>query len=225
MKLARSLLFFVCITPVIWEVGWAGTPFCPRCEWVEIYNPSSKTITLENWILQINQKNIKLRGKIYPDSFFLIARKKHETLENIDLVSSFSLPDKGASIKLLNPEGVAVDKAEFTEQWPAGSQKERKSMERRFCEQKGSAKLNWHTSSLSPGTPKKPNTQEATLYLQPSQRSSRVKRFIPLILISLLLAWTNTISRRWEKIVTEEINTRIRNIRKRDLPLEKKGLG
>ena len=79
---------------VINEIAWAGTSASGADEWIELYNRSSKTINLANWILfsaSDFKPYLRLQNTISAKSFYLIERTNDNTVSDVsaDWIGSF----------------------------------------------------------------------------------------------------------------------------------------
>ncbi|HBM45891.1 MAG: Polymorphic membrane protein [Parcubacteria group bacterium GW2011_GWF2_38_76] len=116
---------------VINEVAWGGTSGHPEDEWLELYNLSNQTITLDNWILSSKtDKSLKiiLSGTISPNGFYLIERKNDDEtdeatqspIKNItaDLWTSFGsgIFDSGESL-VLSRASTTIDEVPYSLNW------------------------------------------------------------------------------------------------------------
>ncbi len=63
-------------------------------EFIEIYNYGDETVNLENFILQVGNKKIKLQGNIEPNEYFVITNKDN----------NFSIRNSGETVKILYKE-------------------------------------------------------------------------------------------------------------------------
>ncbi|MBI4137701.1 MAG: right-handed parallel beta-helix repeat-containing protein, partial [Candidatus Sungbacteria bacterium] len=72
---------------VINEIAWAGTSAArSEDEWIELYNPTSRTLNLSGITLRSetdNKPNIALSGAIGPRNFYLIERTDETTISDI----------------------------------------------------------------------------------------------------------------------------------------------
>lgn len=74
-------------------------------EWLEFYNATSNPINLEGWQIERKKKStIKESIIIKPKSFFIL-EKNH---------LKFSLVNKNADLKLINPQGKTVQKIQYS---------------------------------------------------------------------------------------------------------------
>lgn len=111
------------------EVGWMGTQASSSDEWVELYNPGSCDIVLNNWSLvgyyffSINF-TLSLSGIIPAGGYYLIADRNDVFQKlNIDLANSnLNLQDYYSSLQLIDPYSELIDTANYSNsyRWPAG---------------------------------------------------------------------------------------------------------
>lgn len=121
------------------EVAWGGTAASADDEWIELYNPSSATITLTNWILKSasGSVNITLSGSLGAGGYFLLERDDNSTVSDVSANQLYTgaLSDSGDVLTLLDASGNFVDTANGDGGvWPQGSALEKDnyaSMERR----------------------------------------------------------------------------------------------
>ena len=81
---------------VINEVAWAGTAASSSDEWIELYNRSSKSANLANWVLRAEDgvPYINLSGTISAGGYYLIERTDDNAVSDID--ADIFLPFSGA---------------------------------------------------------------------------------------------------------------------------------
>lgn len=144
-------------TVVINEVAWRGTVASANDEWVELYNPTDKIISLAGWTLYVEadaRPYIPLSGEIKPRDYFLLERTNNNTVSDIvaDLIygndgADFALNNEG-EILILAYASTTVDKTARCQQrstfWcgsPFGSGNP--SMERIDFEISGENSANW----------------------------------------------------------------------------------
>lgn len=144
---------------VINEIMWPGSNTAPSDEWVELKNNTSTAIDLTDWSVDnlgdASTPNIGIpSGIIIPNGYFLIANNsKDNSVINVDpdfLTSSMSLDNGGEQLILINNNGIAVDTANDSGLWFAGSNAvPKKSMSRNSPSGDGTLSANWHTSTTS----------------------------------------------------------------------------
>ncbi|MFP4396116.1 MAG: lamin tail domain-containing protein, partial [Anaerolineales bacterium] len=121
---------------VINEVAWMGTVASASDEWIELYNTTATTLTLDGWQITSNDgMALELSGHIAPQSFYLIERTNDETVANIpaDLTTGFGygLSNSGEILTLTNAAEEVIDTANAGGgDWPAGDNDMKATMER-----------------------------------------------------------------------------------------------
>ena len=122
------------LTIVINEVAWAGTQASTSDEWIELYNPGSKDISLNGWSLRAadGSPNIDLSGTLLAKDYFLLERTDEDvTTISSDLIYTGSLSNNGEILRLYDQNGYVVDTANSNGgAWPAGDASSFSSMER-----------------------------------------------------------------------------------------------
>lgn len=149
---------------VVNEVAWMGTNNSYSDEWMELYNNSSVDIDLTGWTLntQDGTPSINLSGVIPAQGYFLLEKTDDNsvTTANADLVYSGSLGNTGEFLELRDSNGVLVD---TVDNWYAGDNDTKATMERVNSNEFGSISSNWVTATEvyadGLGTPKAPNNE------------------------------------------------------------------
>ena len=128
------------------EIAWAGTLASSGDEWIELYNPSAVTISLEGWILtDSGDIEISLSGSVPAMGFFLLERTDDSAIADLqaDQIYLGGLNNSGETLLLKDPVGAVIDTANLRGgSWLAGDASSRASMER-----EGGADIpgNWET--------------------------------------------------------------------------------
>ena len=142
------------------EVAWMGTATSANDEWIELFNTSVETITLEGWTLTTADKTptIPLSGTIAGNGFFLLERTNDDTVLNVtaDLIYVGALGNAGETLALFNAENSEVFRIEGGSGWPAGDNSTKETMQR--------VDGKWTTA---PATPKAPNVKETPIQTPP----------------------------------------------------------
>jgi len=162
-KYSKTILLFLLLliipsvsfaSVVINEIAWMGTEKSYSDEWIELYNNSDFSVSLEGWTLSTQDKkiNITLDGEIPPNNFFLLERTDDNTVPNkkADLIYKGGLSNKGTILLLKNKENT-VDFVDCLSGWPEGNNTTKATMERVLLSQ------SWQTSNSAGGTPKETN--------------------------------------------------------------------
>lgn len=150
------------LTPmVINEIAWAGTADASQSdEWIELYNRSSKSISLSGWVLRSatdEKPYINLSGTVASGGYYLIERDlENVTSVSSSLTSSFGadngagLIDTGEVLNLQNGS-TTIDQTPALNScganvWCGGSSTGRKSMERVDPDLTGTDTASWGTN-------------------------------------------------------------------------------
>lgn len=163
------IIFWIIVTPlslvkandfsiVINEICWMGDANKTSNEWIELYNNTNNLISLESWVLKIDETEIKLKTTILPQGFYLISRNKNM---NADLIFSKALKNTGNKLVLYDNNKNIIDEINWAKGWPAGDNKTKQTMEKINPLLSGNLKNNWQTSENSNGTPKQKNSNGA----------------------------------------------------------------
>jgi methyl coenzyme M reductase subunit D len=145
---------------VINEVAWMGMLIDDKKEvnkeWIELKNLSKDDISLDGWVLFINNKKIILKNNIKKDEFYLLERIDDDSAEGVDadLIYNGSLNNNGADLILKNSEGKKINEIKGSDNgWPAGDNDKKLTMER-------NEDGKWQDSFKPNGTPGGENTKE-----------------------------------------------------------------
>lgn len=113
---------------VINEVAWGGTAASPADEWIELYNNTGATISLEGWhLVDDDNLSLSLSGIISPHGYYLIERADDNTVSDIpaDWFGSFGsggLSNSGEVLTLTDNLDNVIDTANADGGgWPEGS--------------------------------------------------------------------------------------------------------
>jgi hypothetical protein len=122
MVLALALVSFPQV--VINEVAWGGTKASPYDEWIELYNPSDVPVDLTGWTLtwagvtiylgaEDGNTRVLKRHVVPAHGYFLLERGGDDTVvgRDADLIYVGALPNGGAELRLVDPEGDVVSTA------------------------------------------------------------------------------------------------------------------
>jgi len=164
------------------EIAWMGTKENSNDEWIELKNNTDNIISLENYKLIIGEKEIPLKGKINPNSFFILERTDDNSLPNIkaNQIYTGSLKNSGTKIQLFN-QNKLIDEADFSLKWTCGNNSTKQTCERINNE--------WQTSIENNGSPnienienKNENKIQETIYLENDESHFPFEIVIPLSL-------------------------------------------
>jgi uncharacterized repeat protein (TIGR01451 family) len=110
---------------VINEVAWMGTAASPHDEWIELFNPVDRPISLTGWTLSDGGDiSVTLSGVISAGGYFLLERSDDDSVSDVpaDEIYSGSLHNDGEALILRDGTGVAIDTANGNGGgWPAGT--------------------------------------------------------------------------------------------------------
>jgi cysteine-rich repeat protein len=140
-------------TVLINEIAWMGTGVSASDEWIEFYNPTDQAIDLSGWTLTSSDGTPKiiLQGQIAAQSYFLLERTDDNTVPEIaaDQIYIGALSNSGENLILKNTSGEIVDQVNASGGWPAGSNADKKTMQK--CASQ------WQTSPQTGGSPRQAN--------------------------------------------------------------------
>jgi len=137
------------------EIAWMGDKNKTSNEWIELYNNKNESVVLDNWILKIDDTEIKLKGTIPGLGFYLISRDKTQPA---NLFFNKALKNTGNYLKLIDDNKNIIDEANWTKGWPAGDNQTKQTMERKNDYSSGNNKTSWQTSEQTLGTPNQKNS-------------------------------------------------------------------
>ena len=113
---------------VINEIAWMGTEADASDEWIELFNATSISTTLEGWhLVDDDHLSITLTGEIPPHGYYLIERTDDDAVSDVpaDWFGSFGvggLSNAGEVLTLTDALGNLVDTANVDGgSWPAGT--------------------------------------------------------------------------------------------------------
>jgi len=155
---------------VINEIAWMGTEISHDNEWIELYNNCNSPINLENWQLlaQDGTPKINLSGTVPEKGYYLLERTDDNTLPEIsaDQIYTGALGNAGENLELYNLDNYLIDRVICKEdeegnceEWLAGENETKQTMERKNPLLSGEDAENWGKSQNSGGTPKFQNSQ------------------------------------------------------------------
>lgn len=137
---------------VINEVAWSGSATSPNDEWLELYNPTSQSVSLSGWrIVDDNGSQIyALSGSIAAGGYFLVERSQTVTSVAADVVSTnVSLANTGDKLVLEDSSGRIIDSVNGSGlNWYAGDNTASHfTMERVNVTVSGDIKSNWKSNN------------------------------------------------------------------------------
>jgi hypothetical protein len=129
----------------------------PDVEYVELYNKSGRTISVNNWKLQMGSRIVILPDSVLPpDSYTILCHKNSlETLSGFGRViglSSFSLPNEGATLALYNHQNKLIYSVNYQDSWwPADKRSGGYALEMVDIHTPCLERENWEVSSHAQG--------------------------------------------------------------------------
>lgn len=147
-------------TIVINEIAWMGTTKSVRDEWIELHNYGDRDINLKGWKLIVtsgsDSKRNSLSGNIPRKGFLILRRNVSETEPRVSLEHRKGATFDGmlwnegkkgknkASLILKDRNNEIVDQVD---QWYAGKNDDKRTMERKRPDVGGNDQENWCTAS------------------------------------------------------------------------------
>lgn len=128
------------------EIAWMGNSESPNKEWIELKNISSNLINLAGWQLLDKTEDIKLVFSdisLNPKGLLVLER-------SVDYKGAMN--NTNEALFLLDSLCVLRDKVLADEEWPAGDNDTKRTMER-------TSDLGWQTSENEGGTPRLANSR------------------------------------------------------------------
>jgi len=152
---------------VINEIAWMGTSVSYNDEWIELYNNTNSSLSLDGWTLKAadGTPKINLGGTIPANSFYLLERTDDNTLPTVsaDQIYTGALGNNGEKLELYDGLSNLIDQIDSSSSWFGGDNNTKQTMERKSALVSGSIATNWQTSQDSGGTPKAINSQQITI--------------------------------------------------------------
>ncbi|MGE6489203.1 phospholipase D-like domain-containing protein [Paenisporosarcina sp. NPDC076898] len=150
---------------VINEIAWMGTTVDYNDEWIELYNNSSASISLNGWTLTTadGTPNIALTGTIPANGYFILERTDDATISEVSANQIYSggMGNAGENFILKDASGAVIDQVNA---WHSGDNTAKATMERIDPLAAGTDGTNWRTSTDTYvegiGTPGKVNSKE-----------------------------------------------------------------
>ncbi|MDO8555490.1 MAG: lamin tail domain-containing protein, partial [bacterium] len=150
-----AIILEISKTPVVInEVAWAGTgPSNSQDEWIELYNRTSKSVSLNKWLLYSQTDMgpyLRLSGAIPARSYYLIERTNDDTIKDIlaDFIAPFGngLSNSG-EILVLSHASTTIDQTVLCGfgpvAWCPGFDYKYRTMERISADTAGVSASNW----------------------------------------------------------------------------------
>jgi PKD repeat protein len=139
---------------VINEIAWMGTDVSSADEWLELYNNTGGEIDLTGWTLKAvdGTPEITLSGTIAAHGYFLLERTDDQSVPDVaaDQIYTGALGNSGENLELRDGENNLIDSIDCSEDWLAGNNDTKQTMEKTDSE--------WQVSLDAGGTPKAQNS-------------------------------------------------------------------
>ncbi|WP_019415544.1 phospholipase D-like domain-containing protein [Paenisporosarcina sp. TG20] len=133
---------------VINEIAWMGTSVSYNDEWIELYNNTNTSISLEGWILKATDgsPNISLSGNISAKGYFILERTDDSTVSEVSAnqIYTGAMGNSGETFELIDSSGVVIDEVNA---WYSGDNDTKATKERIDPLATGSDAANWSTST------------------------------------------------------------------------------
>jgi len=131
-----------------------GTTTSANDEWIELYNNTENSITLDGWALKSadGTPKIELTGAVPANSFYLLERTDDTTVPGItaDKIYTGALGNSGEDLKLYDNLNNIIDEVDCSAGWLAGDNGTKQTMEK--------TSTGWQNSENPGGTPKSRNS-------------------------------------------------------------------
>ncbi|QHE51502.1 phospholipase D-like domain-containing protein [Pontibacillus sp. HMF3514] len=135
---------------VVSEIAWMGTTSSYNDEWLELYNNTGSTISLDGWTLSAadGSPDIQLSGTIPAGGYYLLERTDDTTVSEVsaNLIYSGSLSNSGETLELRDDSQKVIDSVDA---WYAGDNDTKATMARQDTTASGTNASNWFTSTAT----------------------------------------------------------------------------
>ena len=138
---------------IINEIAWMGTKSNSSDEWIELYNNTNQSISLEGWgLYEAGGETLiePLGGIIEANSYYLIERTDDTTISDIPASQKpsgwggYGLNNNGEHLQLRDNSSVVIDEVNCSGGWFAGKTSlDYKTMERKDSAISGNEPNNW----------------------------------------------------------------------------------
>ena len=161
---------------VINEIFADPTPVVglPEWEYIELFNTTSFTIDLKEWMLYIgNTEKTFPAIQIEPQAYLILCKTDAERELGVFGptcgFSSFSVPNAGATLRLFSPDETLVSEVSFNDNWYHDAEKKNGgwSLEQIDPFNPCAGTVNWSASDVSGGTPGRENSINALNTTEP----------------------------------------------------------
>jgi hypothetical protein len=157
---------------VISEIAWMGTTFSASDEWIELYNNTSSSISINGWVIEAQDgaPRILLSGSIPANGYFLLERTDDSTIQSItadQVYSESNFENAGEILFLKDNFNNIIDQVDS---WYAGNNTSKATMERIDTIADGTLSASWANSTRTYeggyGTPQSSSSMSKTRALK-----------------------------------------------------------
>ncbi len=135
---------------VVSEIAWMGTTTSYNDEWLELYNNTDSTISLDGWTLKAtdDSPDIQLSGTIPAGGYYLLERTDDTSVSEVsaDLIYTGALSNSGETLELRDSDQNLIDNIDA---WYAGDNDTKATMARQDTTASGTSSSNWYTSTAT----------------------------------------------------------------------------
>ncbi|MGE6204578.1 phospholipase D-like domain-containing protein [Guptibacillus hwajinpoensis] len=133
---------------VVNEIAWMGTTVDYNDEWIELYNSTGSSVSLDGWTLTSadGTPGITLSGSIPSGEYFVLERTDDGTLSEVaaNQIYSGALSNSGEVLELRDESGAVIDKVDA---WHSGDNSSKATMSRLDPAISGTDASNWATAT------------------------------------------------------------------------------
>ena len=133
---------------VVNELAWMGTSVDYNDEWIELYNNTGSSVSLDGWTLSATDgtPSITLNGSLAANEYFVLERTDDGTLSEVtaNQIYSGALSNSGEVLELRDASGTLIDQVDA---WHSGDNDSKATMARLDPAISGTDASNWATST------------------------------------------------------------------------------
>jgi hypothetical protein len=157
----------------------------PSAEFIELFNTTSRAVSLQGWSLRIGGTNRSISCTVIPANGYLLLSSASDvdalkSFGPVASVAGFTLTNAGTDITLLNPSGEVISRVVYSDAWYATSLKRNGgwSLEQVDPKNPCAGAANWRESKAPLGGT--PGSRNSVAGSNPDQAPPRVLRAYPL---------------------------------------------